>query len=332
MPHRPLIITDELDGSVALVIENLRHRGIAPQLFQCERLFSSSVTISLTYDSDGELALLRDEESSEEIEISSCRRILRRRPSLPPASLYQHDDPAIASFVLDQYRSAVNSLFTLDAQWMNRAFADRQLDQNKLLGARIAHSVGMQIIPTVLTDSPEEWRKYVEIFTRHGDIAVKPTSGWAARLADSDLVVSLFTKRLTRQQAYELADLVAYAPVLLQPYIEKAFELRITMVDGTPFACRIDSQATEVTSVDWRHYDFERTPHSPYKLSDDLTARLAAFMKNSNLLYAGIDMIVTKDGRPLFVEANPAGQFGWIEELTGLGISDAIADWLVKTP
>ena len=40
-------------------------------------------------------------------------------------------------------------------------------------------------------------------------------------------------------------------------------------------------------------------------------------------------MILTPDGRYVFIEINPSGQYLWIEEETGLPISAAICDFLM---
>jgi len=40
-------------------------------------------------------------------------------------------------------------------------------------------------------------------------------------------------------------------------------------------------------------------------------------------------MILTPEGRYVFVEINPSGQYLWIEEETGLPISAAICDFLM---
>jgi len=46
------------------------------------------------------------------------------------------------------------------------------------------------------------------------------------------------------------------------------------------------------------------------------------------LCYGAIDMILTPDGRYVFIELSPNGQYLWIEHETGLPISDAICDLL----
>jgi glutathione synthase/RimK-type ligase-like ATP-grasp enzyme len=48
------------------------------------------------------------------------------------------------------------------------------------------------------------------------------------------------------------------------------------------------------------------------------------------LCYGAIDMVLTPDGRYVFLEINPNGQYLWIEEAAGLPISDAICDLLMS--
>jgi hypothetical protein len=43
------------------------------------------------------------------------------------------------------------------------------------------------------------------------------------------------------------------------------------------------------------------------------------------LRFAALDFIVAPDGRWWFLEANPNGQWGFIEDATGQPIADAIA-------
>jgi hypothetical protein len=54
-------------------------------------------------------------------------------------------------------------------------------------------------------------------------------------------------------------------------------------------------------------------------------------MKHYSLRFASFDLIVTPDGREIFLEMNPASQFLWIEQLTGMPITDAIIDELIAT-
>jgi glutathione synthase/RimK-type ligase-like ATP-grasp enzyme len=53
-------------------------------------------------------------------------------------------------------------------------------------------------------------------------------------------------------------------------------------------------------------------------------------MKRLHLVFGCIDMIRTHDGQYVFLEINPSGQWGWIEQFTGLPITKALASLLAK--
>ena len=50
------------------------------------------------------------------------------------------------------------------------------------------------------------------------------------------------------------------------------------------------------------------------------------------LNYGAFDLILTPNGRYIFLEINPVGEFYWLEKHAGLPISQAIADILIKSP
>jgi len=60
----------------------------------------------------------------------------------------------------------------------------------------------------------------------------------------------------------------------------------------------------------------------------DVTTAIRAYMSALRLNYAAFDFVVTQADEWVFLEANPGGQFGFIEGNTGLPISHALATLL----
>jgi glutathione synthase/RimK-type ligase-like ATP-grasp enzyme len=60
-------------------------------------------------------------------------------------------------------------------------------------------------------------------------------------------------------------------------------------------------------------------------LVEERCVRLVAQL---GLCYGAIDLVLTPDGRYIFLEINPNGQYLWIERMTGLPITEAICDLL----
>jgi glutathione synthase/RimK-type ligase-like ATP-grasp enzyme len=106
-------------------------------------------------------------------------------------------------------------------------------------------------------------------------------------------------------------------------------EIRATIVGNRVFAAEIHSQNSPKTRDDWRRYDFDNTPHLPHQLPLDMEQKCVDLVRHLNLNFGAIDLILTPQGEYVFLEINPNGQWGWIEELTGLPICAAIVDLLV---
>lgn len=128
----------------------------------------------------------------------------------------------------------------------------------------------------------------------------------------------------------DLSRQVSNCPVIIQSYIQKEFELRVTVVKDKVFACAIYSQSSERTREDWRRYDIPNTPHKIYKLPKQIEQKCVDIVKKLGLEFGCIDMIVTPGGEFIFLEINPNGQWLWIEHLTGLPIGDAISEELTR--
>jgi glutathione synthase/RimK-type ligase-like ATP-grasp enzyme len=109
--------------------------------------------------------------------------------------------------------------------------------------------------------------------------------------------------------------------------LEKALELRVTIVGERVFAASVDSSRMERSKTDWRREGFALIDAwKPYTLQAEVEKALLALMDGFALNYGAIDVIVTPEGKHVFLEVNPAGEFFWLERENGLAISEAIAD------
>lgn len=106
----------------------------------------------------------------------------------------------------------------------------------------------------------------------------------------------------------------------------------MTVVGDRVFTCAIHSQDSEKTMHDWRRYDFDNVRHEAYQLPAEVEAKILGFMSATGLIFGAIDMVLTPQGDYVFLEVNPQGQWGWIEEFTGLPIARAIAELLANPP
>jgi glutathione synthase/RimK-type ligase-like ATP-grasp enzyme len=210
--------------------------------------------------------------------------------------------------------------------WMNDYFRETKAN-NKLYQLAVARSCGLEIPQSIVTQNVET----AERFYRELDGAVLCKAiSQAGHVPKDDSRGGrlIYANRVEEDAAAEFAR-VRLAPTLLQGYVDKDYELRVTIVGNRIFAAAIDSQKSERSKIDWRRYDFEHTPYSPYRLPKHIEHALLLLMNRLGLDYGAVDLIRAKDGRYVFLEVNPGGQWGWIENMTGHPITAAIAQWLM---
>jgi hypothetical protein len=91
--------------------------------------------------------------------------------------------------------------------------------------------------------------------------------------------------------------------------------------------------AAAITAGSDRAYVDYRTDYSSltYELVEppsEVVAGVRALMASFELVYSALDFVLTPDGEWVFLEVNPAGQYGYIEHHTGAPLTDQLADLL----
>ena len=142
--------------------------------------------------------------------------------------------------------------------------------------------------------------------------------------ASADFV---YTTEVTEAHITGLENL-RYTPQIFQPTIDKVAELRVIVVGERFFVGKIDTRDCDAGRIDWRLADSDVTWTEGH-IDADTQDKLQAFMSALGLHYGAIDLIVPPAGPPVFLEVNPAGEWGWLERDLGFPIATAIADALI---
>jgi hypothetical protein len=117
------------------------------------------------------------------------------------------------------------------------------------------------------------------------------------------------------------------APYLAQREVRAKRHLRIPTVNSQAWPCELDAADLP---LDWRAEDRAHTSWRA-SINDDETAQLAIrIARTLNLGYSCQDWIVDQDDKAWLIDINPAGQWLFLPEKVGSGVTGAIADWLVS--
>lgn len=313
-----LILTEPRDSHADLVEAKLRNRGEEVLRFDWAD-FPARASLSVKWSGQDKHVLLRV--GGSQVDLSMCKSGWLRRPGKPQTCQIV-DAPLLQRYVNDEcFQVIQDTCNALDTMWLPGTIAAIRRADNKQLQLGLATELGFEIPPTLITTDPDEFLDFYRL--HHGRLIDKLPSVTLAASQRTGREFMRYTQPVTtRDVGY--ARRLRHSPVLFQANIAKKFEVRATVVDGEVLTAEIHSQSTKRTQIDWRHYDWDHTPYRPHELPDAVRERCLLLVRRLGLRFGAIDMIVTPDGRYVFLEINPNGQWQWIEDATGLRISDAL--------
>jgi hypothetical protein len=318
-----LILTQALDPHADVVERLLRDRG-AEVVRIDPAAFPVQAGLSLEFSTTGRARAAWHTDQGP-IDLHRVRAIWFRRPGhLQPHA--EITDEVTRAYVTEECKSFLLGVWdSLDCPFLPATPAVLRRAESKAPQLRLAGALGFELPPTLVTNSAEE---FLEFYRRHGgNLISKLASVCFHRIASAEY--TRFTEVVSRRDV-GYARSVRYCPIIFQAYVPKRVELRITVVGREVFAAEIHSQETNHTRHDWRKYDYAKTPYFPHELPSAVASRCVQLVRRLGLRYGTIDMVLTPEGRYVFLEINPNGQYLWIEEATGLPISDAICDLLLS--
>lgn len=318
-----LVITNKLDPHADAVICYLKSKGSGLIRFNTEDFPQK---INFTWQTtDSVLDGILQFPLGRKIKLSQIISCWYRRPVTPIVSGELITQQA-KQFAEEEANSFLAGLWTYLAGcfWINYPLKIRQAE-SKINNLKLAAEIGFLIPRTLITNNPQEAKDF---FHRcQGKVINKVLGkGQVEYLKDYYFV---YTHKVLSQDLEKMGS-VAYAPTLFQEYIPKKLEIRVTVVGEKIFSCEIHSQNSEKTIDDWRHYDLENVKHLVHQLPKSIEQLCLKMIERLDLNFATFDFILTPDDQYVFLELNPNGQWLWIEQLTGLPISQAIGDLLIN--
>ncbi|MET9800527.1 ATP-grasp ribosomal peptide maturase [Streptomyces sp. NPDC006368] len=235
--------------------------------------------------------------------------IWMRRPGEPAA----HAPEPSAWLSAETGQALYGMLYSTTARWMNHPQPAARA-RHKPWQLRFAHHSGFAVPPTVITTFP---RVAEEFAAQYGQVVVKSLSGPPR----AEPPVALPTTLLDPGTDFTG---VAAGPTLLQQYVPKRADIRLTCVGGRLFAAR---KLSAPGQVDGRYGETGRL-WEPAEVPERIARGVRDYTDLAGLAYAAFDFAEDAEGVWWFLECNQGGQFGFVEVETGQPIAEAVAAWL----
>ena len=194
-------------------------------------------------------------------------------------------------------------------RWVSHPVATR-LAENKLLQLRAAACAGLRIPATLVSQDPARIRSFC---SAHPGAIIKPVA--------TPRGIELVRTAVVSQELLDSDEVLALTPAIYQECIRGERHLRISILGE-----RCDGALIEAKDLDWR-YDLN-VPFHPFPLDSILEQRLRATLRQLGLVMGIVDVKLTDDGEPVFLEVNSQGQFLFVEALCGIPLADLFAGFL----
>ncbi|MEU5878621.1 MvdC/MvdD family ATP grasp protein [Spirillospora sp. NPDC047279] len=318
-----LILTQEFDPTSDPVITTLAERGARVARVDLS-YFPRRLTVTTSDFGGAPRRRLYDRHRDVEIDLDDLSAVWYRRPT---AFDFGPDmGEAEKQFARREAMQGVGGILrSTNCLWVNRPDVDG-VSELKPYQLELAKRLGLRVPRTLLTNDPQEVADLVAAEDR--PVVYKALAGGVIHYPGAFPGGLLTT--VVGDEIHENLERVGHTMCMFQEYIDKAYEVRLTVIGNTYFPVTIESQEMDSTRVDWRGEDAEM-PYGPYRpLPDDIVKKSQALLAELGAVYGALDFIVTPSGEYVFLEVNPMGQFMWMQHDLGLPLGDHLVDLLMK--
>jgi glutathione synthase/RimK-type ligase-like ATP-grasp enzyme len=216
---------------------------------------------------------------------------------------------------LETAATVLGALFSAcqeDCLWVNRPLQSLGASY-KIRQLKVAMNLGFKIPDSLFTN---EEASFDEFRATHSSIVAKVVNATPTHRPKR-----LIPTRIVDAELLGSKNLIRTAPVQFQKYIAKDYDVRVNVIGDRVIATEIHS-----AEVDGR-MDLQSAEHRAHSLPGELGDRCIRLCRRLGLMFGAIDLVVA-GGAYYFLEVNPNGKWGWIEERTDQGIAESLADLL----
>jgi glutathione synthase/RimK-type ligase-like ATP-grasp enzyme len=304
--QRPLILAPHGDLHAAAVYWGLLRSGITA--LWCASLASDLIG-PISLQSDG----YRKWRLGGSINRPDLSAVWFRRPQKPdtfPQTRTEH-----AACLRREWSEFHDNLYALcdelsNALWVNAPTA-AFMTENKIVQLHAARQCGLSYPETLVSNDPQEIRRFIG---RHGRLIYKSFARYTWTESSSGKKFALWAHMIDADMPIEDASL-AVCPGIYQAYVDKKYDVRVTVIGERMFAVRIRPAAGGV-APDWRpHALTNEIRLDAITLPATYESKLKLLMRRLNIAFGCVDLVVDHEGEIHFLEVNQSGDFLFAEEL-----------------
>ncbi|KEY90960.1 hypothetical protein CF67_29013 (plasmid) [Candidatus Photodesmus blepharus] len=263
--------------------------------------------------------------------IEPCDSAWIRRP-VPPIT-HPDTDPLDKKFSNHEYKDAfIGLLHRLESlKLCVNSYSEEEKFENKPFQLGMAVDSKFLVPKTLMTNHPDNARKFIRSLTSECVYKAFKPHVWESKEENTHSKTRTF--KITEKDL--LDDFVVQStPLILQEYIDKAFDTRVVVMGKLITAVKIISKnQKDEAPTDWRpalHINFKMDVKE-IEVPENIKESIHTFMKHSDLSFTCLDFSVDKFSNWWFLESNANGQFLWIDyENKGMNLLSKFCSFLAS--
>lgn len=276
---------------------------------------------------------IKNKKNGKILDSSKISAVWERRPEVPISS----------KNIDEKSREVINQELKEFYIWLRYYFTNKRMigssiydrpNESKINQIRTATSIikknSISNIKIPLTLISNNKREIINTFKNKNFLSLKPI-GADSIVVDEKYQMPFYSRKINFKQLKAIKkDSINNCPLFLQTYIEKKYELRVTVVGSKFFTSKINSQKlpSGQGKEDWRQGYSIGLLQEKFDTPNYIKKFCIKYLKEMNMSFGCFDFIISRRDICYFLECNPNGQWMWVEEEVGLPISKAISDFL----
>jgi hypothetical protein len=310
-----LVITRSNDYHTRVVMHCLHNHGVDCLAIAAEHLTTQAFTGCTILN--GEVSE-HAETNGHLVDMSRVGTVWYRRHRNPilPENAVAAEDRLIAEVEVAEYSQCFVRGSLFGARWINDPTSTISAN-SKLRQLKLALQAELQVPETYIGNSPARVRDFV----RGRNCIYKPFSPLTWRELDSEFV--LHTSQIDEGDL-PCDDVLKVVPGIYQEHIKKRGDIRVMVAGNRVVAIFMSRELNETAKPDIRSVPLGRRRGAVVSLPLELQEKLLKLIGLLGLRFGCIDLLEDDEGRFIFLEVNPMGQFLWMDvvapEVNALGV------------
>lgn len=310
-----MILSDRSDLSADYVIVALLERGLPYFRLNSEDLSEADYSVQFSTDSAESVVTV----FGRSLELDTVASVWFRRQFSPRTA--HAVAPAQSRFADGELSALIEGLLPRHAsRWIDDP--DRvRLAERKLYQLRCANALGIRFPNTIVSSDIGELRAFAEAHST--GVVCKPM--FRGLFQSGTELRSAYTRIASPAEFDALKDTRVF-PTLLQQFIPKGRDLRVTVIGRSYFGVEIE---TDDGAVDWRLPDATARCR-PIPIDSAIESACRSLLEHLGLTCGAFDFALSPEGQWYFLEVNPVGEWAWLDIELDLGIRDVLVDYLYQ--